>query len=1778
MTINFNIDPYWDDFDDTKNYQRILFRPGYAVQARELTQLQTQLQDQIKKFGKHVFVNGSVVLGGNRLFDLDLTSIKLNTYYSGATVVLSNFAGKTIEGASSKTKAIVKAVVELDGTDPKTLLVSIISGGSFTAGENITTVETSSHTATTQSSASWDPATKGMSFSIDSGVFFVDGKFIYLEPQSIAIDKYTNTSSKRIGFVLNEEAITSDDDSTILDNAQGTPNYAAPGADRYKASLTLQSLPIIDYGATGATDTNKNFIEIARIVDGKVAENKAITVYSELGKELARRTYDESGDYTVQAWPIQISDDVTSPPDSTKFTVALDPGTAYVKGFYFKTENQKFITLDRAREYEQVSGIDIDLYYGNYVYITALTGPFLTNIDTDTITDSPYTSVQIHNAAKGSVSNDSTLIGTAKVRFLKLYQTDPITGTAGGDSIYKMYLFDIVMNAGKSFKDARSIISGTGAVKLAAANIDNLSRYTLDNSTFTDAFLGGSDSPGLVFPMPNKYVKTVKDKDGNSKSKYRLQRTFLKTIGSGGKITISLTGNETFYPSAKVLSDDEINQHYHVVIQSVATGSIYAPGDVAEFSGSRSVEIKDAGKTIEFNFADAGFSGTAIVIATINANSQAQKTKTRSDYKSTIVGTTEDLNTTIGGKDSLKNSDIYDIKHVYITTADPSSVDVNPTTGEVTDWKTSNVIKDGGVPVDYKARYILDNGQRAEFYDHGNLILNGTAPNSSHYLYVIYRNFTHDKVGYSSVDSYTNIDYADIPKFTDPSSGIVYELRDCIDFRPRRDDGATTLSYGQVPAPTDSTLNADYQYYLSRIDKIIATQDQTFIVKKGISAVTPQAPIDESNGMTIYAIVIPPYTGNVRDVQIKYVENRRYTMRDIGRIEKRISNLEYYTQLSLLEKQAKDTSIKGANTLDKFKNGFATDPFTSADVFAAGNLWATRRWGWWNAWFNGSNTWNQSSTTYNVNSLADVANIDFAAAIDPANQELRAPFIVSYNQFDVGATGAQVNTARYGDLVTLTYTEDVAIEQPLASTWINVNPFNVIRFIGTLTLEPAFDTWIDTFNLPDTNLMVDTLMPSTVDQTSRIDNNATRFHSEAGGHPWHVASTNVTFGSTVLSTETTSGTTIVDVQSVPFIRASRVLGIGKLFKPKARLYPFIENTSISSYVKPLKILRISTITGSGFIDKQGAYETITVHTSSSSGTQTGTAKVAIYSQESTTIIGNRLLTISDETGTSAVGQYVVGSTSSTVGKIEEIFTGSTGGSLIPDEFGNLGFEFDIPANTFKTGERTIRLIDNSANDVEHEQSIGQAKYTATGQIQSKQKNILTTRLIQNTKTTVEVGYYDPIAQSFIIEPKNYPLGLHVSSVEVYFKSKSNTVPIELQIRNNVNGYPESQPTIPFSSVILTADKVSVSDSGATSTKFTLDNPIHLTPGDYSIVLLANTQEYEVFVANIGDIIPTPILNSGKKIDSQPYIGSLFKSQNASTWEADQNKDLKFKVNRAVFSGATGYAEFTIQDPDAFTNYGTLFTHVSSILPTGANIKWYSKSYKGTANGATGASYDVNTPWLPLNVNQDVTYTDLRQLDLSGHAGGSTLKLQAVMYLDPAVVTKNEVSPAIDVASLAAITAVNDINNDSSYEAGYGATGATGSYLVTAGGNAIAKYISKAINLSLESSNICVTVDINKPQGTDVKVYYRTLPTEKTSSISDENWHEMVLENTVTISSSSYDFKEHKYFPSNAFNGNLPVDRPISPRFNAFQIKIVLLSSSAAYTPRLRDLRVIALDT
>ena len=150
---------------------------------------------------------------------------------------------------------------------------------------------------------------------------------------------------------------------------------------------------------------------------------------------------------------------------------------------------------------------------------------------------------------------------------------------------------------------------------------------------------------------------------------------------------------------------------------------------------------------------------------------------------------------------------------------------------------------------------------------------------------------------------------------------------------------------------------------------------------------------------------------------------------------------------------------------------------------------------------------------------------------------------------------------------------------------------------------------------------------------------------------------------------------------------------------------------------------------------------------------------------------------------------------------------------------------------------------------------------------------------------------------FLIESDNYKDGIFITSGELFFKTKDETVPVTVQIRTMRDGTP-TKTIVPFGETKINPEVVFTSDDGSAATPFKFKSPVYLQSGyDYALVLMApKTSAYLAFINRMGesDLI-TQGLNS-----TQPTLGSLFKSQNSSTWTPSQLEDLKFKLNKAKF--------------------------------------------------------------------------------------------------------------------------------------------------------------------------------------------------------------------------------------------------------------------------------------
>ena len=318
---NLNVAPYFDDFDANNDFHKVLFKPGYPVQARELTTLQSILQNQVERFGQHFFKEGAKVIPGNTSYSQFYRCIQLENTFQGVPVsaYADQLVGTKITGLTSGVTAYVDNVLNPEDSERGTLTLYINYLGSsttnnatefFSDGENLacdqiitsgllgnTTIDAGAPFASTIATGA---AETGSSFSIQEGVYFVRGQFVNVATETLILDQYNSTPSYRVGLLVTEEIITADLDETLNDNSQGFNNYSAPGADRLKISVRLSKKPNVDF-------QDDNFVELARFSDGVIKSQTKSTDYSlDFIDILAKRTFAESGNYTVRDFDVSV--------------------------------------------------------------------------------------------------------------------------------------------------------------------------------------------------------------------------------------------------------------------------------------------------------------------------------------------------------------------------------------------------------------------------------------------------------------------------------------------------------------------------------------------------------------------------------------------------------------------------------------------------------------------------------------------------------------------------------------------------------------------------------------------------------------------------------------------------------------------------------------------------------------------------------------------------------------------------------------------------------------------------------------------------------------------------------------------------------------------------------------------------------------------------------------------------------------------------------------------------------------------------------------------------------------------------------------------------------------------------------------------------------------------------------------------------------------------------------------------------------------------------------
>ena len=372
---DLNITPYYDDYNEDKKFHKVLFRASRPLQARELTQSQSILQNQIERFGDHFFKEGSIVQGAQSDIDMEVYYVKVQSANpnslgtANAEDYRTDIHNKFLQG---KTSGVIAQVITSSAEttdDSMTLFVKYLTQGTdstnsftFLANEELNEVTLDANGSATDAASNNDfqvrastdtPNGRGSIAKISEGVVFIRGFFCKVDAQELILEKYSGAPSYRIGLAITESLITSAADSSLLDNATGTNNENAAGADRLKIALTLSKV------ALTATD-DVNFIELARVNNGIIELQINKPMYNHIEHTLARRTFDANGDFVVRQFTHSLREHLDDTTNRGYYTAAyggkedrlimqVSPGKAYVKGYEIEKIGTTPLDINKAR-------------------------------------------------------------------------------------------------------------------------------------------------------------------------------------------------------------------------------------------------------------------------------------------------------------------------------------------------------------------------------------------------------------------------------------------------------------------------------------------------------------------------------------------------------------------------------------------------------------------------------------------------------------------------------------------------------------------------------------------------------------------------------------------------------------------------------------------------------------------------------------------------------------------------------------------------------------------------------------------------------------------------------------------------------------------------------------------------------------------------------------------------------------------------------------------------------------------------------------------------------------------------------------------------------------------------------------------------------------------------------------------------------------------------------------------------------------------------------------
>lgn len=1609
LDTNFNQSPYYDDYSEDKNFHRVLFRPGVAVQARELTQLQTILQNQIERFGDNIYHIGTIIKGCSFTYDSSYKYVKIRdnqvdgqqalpSLYANTFVVDGNGLRADVvnstEGLESQSPDLgtlylkylnvgnagqkvftpgstltsysktypLEEVIVVDGgtlyTNNDTVLITANTSGNGAVANVITfsngsirtilvteggadyriapTVSITSNTGSgailtaknfiaqivIANNSFTEPTGNSYAAKVSEGVIYQKGFFVRVDPQEVIVSKYTRSPNNAVlGFDIVESIVNSSIDTTLLDNASGFTNDQAPGANRLKLS------PVLTVLTREQAAANSKFFSIIEYENGNIVRDRTETQFNSINTELSRRTYEESGNYVTKSFAIN-SEAISS--NNSHLNVVIGAGIGYVEGARVELNDAVRTPLMKGTTEKTDLTQTISTAYGNYVLVNNLVGNF--NIKNgETVSLRSVQGNELTDNLGGTPAIPGVEIGQARVKSL-VYDS----GVPGSPlAEYRMYLFDIQMSAGYSFKSVRAIaVTSTGVCDpvlvggnavLRDINFDTLvfssgafavknfanEQYiyrTQSNTTFgTDGtFQINLTGSGEEWPYtPNANLNSVQERDfivvpgttlvsANNKTGTVVTSGANTVVGTGTAFTtdysagqyikvggtnavrITRVANNTFLETANTISATTANVH-------TLAYPAFAP--ISGISSTINVDVTGKIATYTLGHSLTG-TGTVSVYHDVLVDDVAPKTKTLVQdvyVKISNTAVTAELN----GPWGLGIPDVLRITGVYLGTG---------TTYTATG-------------INYVKEFVLDNGQRENYYGLASIAVRpgSKVDMADKNILVKMDVFTHSTGKYISTESYPIDDIStvlptgkirtqDVPVYTSTIQGKSISLRDAIDFRPLASNTAvltsviadatvsptSTITLGSTakffPSP-DAEFQGDIVSYLGRKDLVTIDTWGRVRTIAGVPSKNPLAPAVPQGAMALGTVSVPPFP-SLSAKEAADAKRPDYAVLVTPTQQKGYTMKDIH---DIAERVNRLEYYASLNTLEQETKNLTIPSSANGALERFKN-------GFFVDPFNDYSISNLDDAEYNA--LVDTQNTTLRPLQEQTRIALRPVSFLSSN----------VTTK--GDYAMLNYVQKSVASQ-ISATKFRSLVDKYWMWSGKAASFPAFDNYFDVTSKPvnvtiDTSSAVSSLAAAinenlartstVVNQNSTTSNpvligtrTTTRGMADVTTQTFQQSTTRTT---TTSSTQITGGVPVTTTQRVgdfitdlsirPYIRAQQLKVFVNGLRPGARHYVFFDKDPVAAKCAP--------------------------------------ANVPVNDQQIT----------------------------------EDSFvrTGKYGDALIASSKGELAFFFTLDANKYFVGDREILVIDvDDLDSVESSSSSAITRFVAYNygaessslSISTKSTTGFDTQTItsssasttrntfERSTTTMNVdwrgqfgggggngGGGDPISQTFKLKSTKGNDGYFLTSVDLYFKEKDADLGVNVEIREVNAGVPTAKP-LTQSRVWLPSSAVGVSDTASAATRFTFATPVYIkADAEYAIVAYPDglSPNYRIWSAKVGaaDIANASYINNKNWGD-----GTLFYSTSGSTWTAVQDEDLKFELRVAEFTALSGTVGMTNDD-------------------------------------------------------------------------------------------------------------------------------------------------------------------------------------------------------------------------------------------------------------------------